>query len=79
MFKKLFEFIFVISTILYLGLGVILILLQTTGLIITDGKFITEVYEVITPYAFTLCAFAAILGFLLNYINGNKVTREDME
>lgn len=77
--NKSLKFTFVMSTILYLSLGIILVALQGIGLIITDGQFITTVYEVITPFAFTLCAFAAVLGFLLNYINGNKVSREDME
>ncbi|MEK4555589.1 hypothetical protein [Jeotgalicoccus sp. FSL K6-3177] len=79
MINKIFKFIFVISTILYLSLGAVLVALQTIGLLITDGVFITEVYEMITPFAFTLCAFAAVVGFLLNYIEGNEVSRENME
>lgn len=79
MINKLLKFIFVISTILYLGLGVVLVALQTVGLIITDGQFITSVYEVVTPFAFSICAIAAVLGFLLNYTTGNDVSREDLE
>jgi hypothetical protein len=69
---KTFKIIFIISTILFLTLGVVLVLLQTLGLILADGAFITQSYEIVTPYAFTLCAISAVMGFLLNYSNGNN-------
>jgi len=66
--SKLIKHAFIISLVGFIFLGILLVLGQTLGLILQNGTLIINSSEYLSTTAFSLSAIAAILGFILHYI-----------
>jgi len=69
MVKTTLSVLFRISMVAMLLGGLVVVVLQSGGLIAGDGEFVTMVDEVVAPWAYGAAAAAALLAFALSYFS----------
>jgi hypothetical protein len=79
MVKATLSVLFRISMIAMLLGGLVVVVLQSGGLIAGDGEFVTMVDEVIAPWAYGAAGAAALLAFALSYFSHEVDTAFDDE